>query len=264
MPRLKDAANLEFKPVETILISQPEPSSHRSPFYDLEDKWGVKINWRPFIQVDPVTDKEFRKCRIKPDEYTAVIFTSKNSIDHFFRICEEMRITMPASTKYFCQTNAVANYLQKFIVYRKRKVFVGTKMIGDLHSYFMKHKENEKFLLPTSNLGSKKVVDYLNQEQIEFTEAMMFKTVSCDLSDLSDITYDLLIFFNPLGIKSLFENFSDFNQNNTRIAVFGQATAKAAKEQNLTINILAPSKTAPSMSMAIEEYLEKANIKEDQ
>ena len=250
MPKLKDAANLEFKPVKTILISQPEPNSHRSPFYDLEEKWGVKIDWRPFIQVDPVNDKEFRKCRIKPDEFTAIIFTSKNSIDHFFRICEEMRITMPASTKYFCQTSAVANYLQKFIVYRKRKVFVGAKKIEDLQPYFMKHKENEKFLLPTSNLGSKKVVDFLNMEQIEFTEALMFKTVSCDLSDLSDITYDLLVFFNPLGIKSLFENFPDFQQNNTRIAVFGQHTAMAASEQDIKINILAPSSTAPSMSMA--------------
>ena len=259
MAKLKDAANQEFRPVKTILISQPEPSSHRSPFYDLEEKWNLKIDWRPFIQVDPVTEKEFRKYRIRPDEFTAIIFTSKNSIDHFFRICEDLRVTMPATTKYFCQTNAVANYLQKFIVYRKRKVFVGTKKIEDLHSYFMKHKENEKFLLPTSNLGSKKVVNYLTSEGINFTEAMMFKTVACDLSDLSDITYDMLVFFNPLGIESLYENFPDFKQNNTRIAVFGNHTANATKEHDININILAPSKTAPSMSMAIEEYLEESN-----
>jgi len=259
MAKLENAANQEHKSVKTILISQPEPSSHRSPFYELEEKWNVKIDWRPFIQVDPVTDKEFRKYRIKPDDFTAIIFTSKNSIDHFFRICEDLRITMPVTTKYFCQTEAVANYLQKFIVYRKRKVFVGTKKIEDLHSYFMKHKENEKFLLPTSNLGSKKVVNYLTQEGIDFTEAMMFKTVSCDLTDLSDITYDMLVFFNPLGIKSLFENFPKFMQNNTRIAVFGSHTAKACEEHKISINILAPSKIAPSMSMAIEQYLEKAN-----
>jgi uroporphyrinogen-III synthase len=259
MAKLKDSADQEIRPIKTILISQPEPNSNRSPFYDMEVKWGLKIDWRPFIQVDPVTDKEFRKYRIKPDDFTAIIFTSKNSIDHFFRICEDMRITMPASTKYFCQTNAVANYLQKFIVYRKRKVFVGVKQIEDLHTYFMKHKENEKFLLPTSNLGSMKVVSYLNQEGIEFKEVMMYKTVACDLSDLSSITYDLVVFFNPLGITSLYENFPEFKQKDTRIAVFGEPTERAAREYNLKINILAPSETAPSMKMAIEEYLEAAN-----
>lgn len=259
MSKLRDAANKEFRPVKTILISQPEPSSHRSPFYELEEKWKIKIDWRPFIQVDPVTDKEFRKYRIKPNDFSAVIFTSKNSIDHFFRICEDLRVVMPGSTKYFCKTEAVANYLQKFIVYRKRKVFVGTRIIEDLHNYFMKHKDNEKFLLPTSNLGSIKVVEYLQQEGIDFTEAMMFKTVACDLSDLSDITYDMLVFFNPLGIQSLYENFPDFKQNQTRIAVFGNHTAKACKEHDLDINILAPTDEAPSMSMAIEQYLENAN-----
>lgn len=259
MAKHNDAANQDFRKVKTILISQPEPNSHRSPFYDLEEKWNIKIDWRPFIQVDPVTDKEFRRNRIKPDDFTSIIFTSKNSIDHFFRICEDLRITMPASTKYFCQTNAVANYLQKFIVYRKRKVFVGTKKIEDLHSYFMKHKENEKFLIPTSNLGSKAVVNYLTTEGIDFKEVMMFKTVSCDLSSLSDITYDMLVFFNPLGIVSLFENFPDFDQKDTRIAVYGDHTAKACEDYDITINILAPSVTAPSMSMAIEEYLESSN-----
>jgi uroporphyrinogen-III synthase len=259
MSKLRDAANQEFRPVKTILISQPEPSSNRSPFNELVEKWDLEIDWRPFIQVDPVTDKEFRKYRIKPNDFTAIIFTSKNSIDHFFRICEDLRVSMPASTKYFCQTEAVANYLQKFIIYRKRKVFVGTKNIEDLHNYFNKHKENEKFLLPTSNLGSKKVVNYLTQEGVNFKEAMMFKTVSCDLSDLSDITYDMLVFFNPLGIHSLYENFPDFRQNNTRIAVFGSHTAEACREHDLSINILAPTDEAPSMSMAIEQYLERAN-----
>ena len=259
MSKLKDAVKQVYRPVKTILISQPEPSSHRSPFYELEEKWKVKIDWRPFIQVDPLSDKEFRRYRIRPDEFSAIIFTSKNSIDHFFRICEDMRIIMSATTKYFCLTEAVANYLQKFIVYRKRKVFVGNKMIEDLHNYFQKHKENEKFLLPTSNLGSKAVVNYLMQEKIDFKEVMMFKTVSSDLTDLSDITYDMLVFFNPLGIKSLYENFPDFKQNNTRIAVFGDHTAKACEEYDITINILAPSKTAPSMSMAIEEYLKQSN-----
>jgi len=258
---LKDAANQDFRPVKTILVSQPEPGSNSSPFGELATKWNIKVDFRPFIQVDPVTDKEFRKNRIKLDDFTSIILTSKNAVDHFFRICEEQRVTMPATTKYFCLTEAVANYLQKFIIYRKRKVFLGQKTINDLHPYLIKHKDNEKFLLPTSNLRSKTVCSFLESEGIQFTEVMMYKTVSSDLSDLSDITYDMLCFFNPQGIASLFENFPDFKQNNTRIAVFGKHTQDAALERSLKVNILAPTEKAPSMTMAIEQYLENSNKK---
>ena len=146
-----------YRKIKSILISQPKPE--RSPYYELEEKYGLQIDWRQFIQVEPVTEKEFRKTRIRPDEFTAIIFTAKGAVDHFFRICEEMRIKMPQDTKYFCLSEAIANYLQKFIVYRKRKVFAGKRLITDLKPAFMKHKDNEKFLLPCSNLGAKPVVD---------------------------------------------------------------------------------------------------------
>jgi uroporphyrinogen-III synthase len=245
------------KKVKSILISQPRPD--RSPYFDLEKKYGLKIDFRPFIHVEPVSEKVFRKKRIRPDEFTAVILTSKNGIEHFFRMCEEMRIKMPQNTKYFCISAAVANYLQKFIIYRKRKVFVGKRTINDLAVYLQKHKNNEKFLLPCSNLGSKPVVNFLTQGEFDFKEAMMYRTVSSDLSDLADIIYDVLVFFSPLGIESLYENFPDFKQNETRIAVYGNSTSRAVQERGLTINIKAPSPETPSMTMALEKYILEVN-----
>lgn len=248
------------KKVKTILVSQPKPE--RSPYYELEKKYGLTIDWRPFIHVEPVEVKDFRKTRIRPDEYTSVIFNSKNAVDHFFRICEEMRIKMSQETKYFCLTEAIANYLQKFIVYRKRKVFAGKRTIQDLAPALKKHKAKEKFLMPCSNLGSKAVSNYLDELGLDWKEAMMYQTVSSDLSDLSDVTYDVLVFFSPLGIKSLYENFPDFKQNETRLAVFGTSTSRAVEEHGLTINIKAPEPGTPSMTMALEKYLQVSN-KED-
>ncbi len=247
-----------YKTVKTILVSQPKPE--RSPYYHIEQKWSLQIDWRPFIHVEPVTEKEFRKNRLRPDDFSAIIFTSKNSIEHFFRLCEEMRVKMSMQTKYFCLTEAIANYLQKFIIYRKRKVFVGQRKIHDLHNSFLKHKENEKFLLPCSNLGAKEVVAYLQENECDFQEAMMYRTVASDLSDLSDVTYDVLVFFSPLGIESLYENFPDFKQNNTRLAIFGNSTLKAVEDRGLITNIMAPTPESPSMSMALENYLKKSNI----
>lgn len=249
-----------YKKVKTILVSQPKPE--RSPYYDLEKKYGLTIDWRPFIHVEPVEAKEFRKTRIRPDEYSAIVFTSKNAVDHFFRICEEMRIKMSQDTKYFCLTEAIANYLQKFIVYRKRKVFAGKRKIQDLTTALKKHKAKEKFLLPCSNLGSKAVCQHLDELELDWQEAMMYRTVSSDLSDLSDVTYDVLVFFSPLGIKSLYENFPDFKQNETRLAIFGNSTSRAVEEHGLTINIKAPAPGTPSMTMALEKYLRISN-KED-
>lgn len=249
-----------YKPVQTILVSQPKPA--RSPYYELEEKYGLTIHWRPFIHVEPVPVKEFRKQRIRPDEFTAIVLTSKNAVDHFFRMCEEMRIKMSQDTKYFCLTEAVANYLQKFIVYRKRKVFVGKRKIQDLATAFKKNKK-EKFLLPCSNLGSKMVSAFLDEGGFEWQDALMYKTVSSDLSDLSDVTYDVLVFFSPLGIKSLYENFPDFKQNETRIAVFGNSTSKEVENRGLEINIKAPAPKVPSMTMALEQYLQKSNSTEN-
>jgi uroporphyrinogen-III synthase len=247
-----------YKEVKTILVSQPKPE--RSPYYDLEKKWGLTIDWRQFIHVEPVTEKEFRKNRLRPDEYSAIIFTSKNAIEHFFRLCEEMRVKMSQDTKYFCLSSSIANYLQKFIVYRKRKVFVGKRVISDLSGYFNKHK-GEKYLLPCSNLGAKDVVGFLETNNINFKDVMMYRTVASDLSDLSDVTYDILVFFSPLGIESLYENFPDFKQNETRIAVFGNSTYNEVISRGLNVNIKAPAPESPSMAMALENYLQNSNVK---
>lgn len=246
-----------FKKVKSILISQPKPE--RSPYYDLEQKYGLQIDWRPFIHVEGVSAKDFRKARVRPDEYSSIIFTSRNSIDHFFRVCEEMRIKMSQDTKYFCLSEAISNYLQKFIVYRKRKVFTGKRKIEDLKSYLLKHKDTEKFLLPCSNLGSKDVSSFLDQHNLDWKDAMMYQTVCSDLSDLSDVTYDILVFFSPLGIHSLYENFPTFMQNETRIAVYGKSTQKAVLDHGLKINIEAPLPDTPSMTMALEKYLQQSN-----
>jgi len=248
---------LNYKPVKTILISQPKPT--RSPYFELEGKYNLKIDFRPFIHVEGLEIKEFRKLRLRPDEFSAIIFSSKNSIDHFFRICDELRIKMSGETKYFCLSEAIANYLQKFIVYRKRKVFTGKRVIEDLKNALVKHKDKEKFMLPCSNLGSKKIVSYLTELEVDFTEALMYRTVSSDLSDLSDITYDVLVFFSPRGIESLYDNFPDFKQNDTRIAVFGNSTSQAVIEKGLKINIKAPAPETPSMTMALEKYIRQAN-----
>lgn len=245
-----------YKKVKTILVSQPKPE--RSPYYELEKKYHLQIDWRPFIHVEPVSVREFRKFRIRPDEYTVVIFTSKYAVDHFFRLCDEMRIKMSQDTKYFCVTETIANYLQKFIIYRKRKVFAGNKSIEDLASALKKHK-NEKFLLPCNNLGSQDVTLFLKTQGIEYQDALMYRTVSSDLSDLSDVTYDMLVFFSPQGIESLFDNFPHFKQNETRIAVFGNSTLKAVEEKGLFPNVKAPTPEAPSMTMALELYLQKSN-----
>lgn len=248
-----------FIEIKTILISQPKPE--RSPYYEIEQKYSVKIDWRPFIHVEGVTEKEFRKNRIYPNDFSSVIFTSKTSIDHFFRLCEEMRITMSAETKYFCLSETISNYLQKFIVYRKRKVFAGKRTIQDLKPYLMKHKAKEKFFMPVSNLGAKNVRDFLDKNEFNYKDGVMHKTVCSDLSDLSDVTYDVLVFFSPLGINSLYENFPTFKQNQTRIAVYGKSTKQSVVDHGLNINIMAPAPGIPSMAMALEDYLKKSNKK---
>lgn len=246
-----------YKRVKTILVSQPKPE--RSPYYQLEEKYGLTIDWRPFIHVEGLSAKEFRKFKIYPEEYSAIIFTSLYSIDHFFRMCEELRYKIPEDLKYFCLTEAIANYLQKFIIYRKRKVFYGARTILDLKSPLIKHREKERFLLPCSNLAAPEVTSFLRDNKFNFHEALMYQTVSSDLSDLRDIFYDVLVFFSPLGIKSLNDNFPDFQQKETRIAVFGESTLKAAEEAGLYINIKAPTSELVSMPMALGAYLKLSN-----
>jgi uroporphyrinogen-III synthase len=246
--------------IKKILVSQPKPSTTKSPYFDLSEKNNVKIDFRPFIQVEGVSSKEFRQQKINILDHTAVIFTSRTAIDHFFRICEETRVTVPDDMKYFCISEATAFYLQKYIVYRKRKIFHSTGKFPDLVEVIKKHKQ-EKFLVPLSDIHKPEIPNLLTKAKIKFTKAILYRTVSSDLSDLKDINYDVLVFFSPSGIKSLMQNFPDFEQKDTLIASFGPATAKAVKEAGLRLDIQAPMPQAPSMTAALEMYIKKHNKK---
>jgi uroporphyrinogen-III synthase len=244
--------------VKTILVSQPEPKVENSPYFELQQKFKVKIDFRPFIHVEGVNAKDVRLQKIDISQYTAIILTSKNAVDHFFRVAEEMRYKVPEGLKYFCQSEAIAYYLQKYVVYRKRKIYVGQKDFADMTPLIKKYKD-EKFLLPASDQLNVEAPITLNNLKVDWTQATFYKTVMSDLSDLADVYYDVLAFFSPTGIKSLFMNFPDFEQNNTRIAVFGSTTQKEALEHGLRVDIMAPSPEAPSMTMALEKYIAKAN-----
>lgn len=255
LKQLKEPNSLKVK---SILVSQPKPETDKSPYFDLAKKCNVKIDFRPFIHVEGIPAAEFRKDRINIAEHTAVILTSKNAVDHFFRICQEMRVSIPDTLKYFCISESTAYYLQKYVVYRKRKIFHGKQTFLDLIDVIKKHKE-EKFLLPCSDKHKEEVPEVLDQLNINYTKAIIYKTVCSDLSDLADVNYDVLVFFSPSGIKSLFQNFPKFKQNKTRIAAFGPTTAKAVKEAGLKLDIHAPMPAAPSMTMALEQYISKVN-----
>jgi uroporphyrinogen-III synthase len=255
LKKVKEPNSLKVK---SILVSQPKPETEKSPYFDLAKKCNVKIDFRPFIHVEGITAADFRKDRINIAEHTAIILTSKNAVDHFFRICQETRVAIPDTLKYFCISESTAYYLQKYVVYRKRKIFHGKQTFLDLIDIIKKHKE-EKFLLPCSDKHKEEVPEVLDQLNINYTKAILYKTVCSDLSDLADVNYDVLVFFSPSGIKSLFQNFPKFKQNNTRIAAFGPTTAKAVKEAGLKLDIHAPMPAAPSMTMALEQYISKAN-----
>ncbi|MHC5201908.1 uroporphyrinogen-III synthase [Myroides sp. LJL119] len=244
--------------VKTILVSQPAPKVENSPYFELEQKYKVKIDFRPFIHVEGVEAKEVRHQKIDLNNFTAIILTSKNSVDHFFRVAEEMRYKVPETLKYFCQSEAVAYYLQKYVVYRKRKIYVGQKDFVELAPLIKKYKD-EKFLLPASDQLNHDVPATLNDLKVNWTPGIFYRTVMSDLSDLADVKYDVLAFFSPTGIKSLFKNFPDFKQDSTRIAVFGTTTQKEALDNDLRIDIMAPAPQAPSMTMALEKYIQKVN-----
>ena len=247
-----------LKKIKNILVTQSAPTDAKSPYFDIEKKYNIKVDFRSFIEVEGVAFKEFRKQKITILEHTAIIFTSRNAIDHFFRICKEAKIETPSDMKYFCITEQTANYLQKYIVIRKRKVFTGTKTALDLLEVIKKHK-SENFLFPCSNKRQKDLPDYMGTNDFKITEAVMYETVSSDLSDLENVFYDVLAFYSPSGITSLMENFPGFKQNNTRIAAFGPTTAQAVKDANLILDIQAPMPNAPSMTGALEQYIKQAN-----
>ena len=247
-----------LKKVKSILVTQSAPADAKSPYFEIEKKYNVKVDFRPFIEVQGIAYKEFRKQKIDILKHTAIIFTSRNAIDHFFAICKDFKIEMPAEMKYFCISDQTAHYLQKYIVIRKRKLFVGLKTAEDLFDYFKKHK-SEKYLFPCSDIRKEDIPSYMEKQGIAFTEAIIYHTVAADLSDLADVKYDILAFFSPSGIKSLRQNFPDFVQGKTRIAAFGPTTAQAVRDMGLLLDIEAPMPNAPSMTGALELFIKKAN-----
>ena len=242
--------------IKTILISQPEPSNENSPYSKLERKYKVKIDFRPFIHVEGLKAKKVRSQKVDFSKFNNIVLTSRNAVDHFFRIAEEMRFKVPDQTKYFCQSEAVAFYLQKYVVYRKRKIYVGNNSFDDLETTFQKFI-GEKYLVPTSGSLNPEIVSKLDSFEISWDRVQLYKTVVSDLSDLSNVSYDLLVFFSPLGIHSLFENFPEFEQKKTLIAVYGKTTLEAAENKNLRVDIKVPTEESRSMSMGIENYLNK-------
>lgn len=240
--------------VKSVLVSQPKPTDENSPYYALAKKYSLKIDFRNFIQIEGVTVNEYRKQGLDPVKFTAIILTSKNAVDHFFRIVRELKTEMPPDTKYFCVGETTALYLQKYIVVRKRKLYVGEKTTGDLIEIIKKHK-TEKFLYPCSDIHRTDLTDYMHQNSFDLKEAIIYHTIPCDLADLKGVKYDLLCFFSPSGIDSLFKNFPEFVQADTRVAVFGPTTAKAAIENGLRVDIEAPLPNMPSLTGAIELYL---------
>ncbi|MDC0099847.1 MAG: uroporphyrinogen-III synthase [Crocinitomicaceae bacterium] len=242
--------------IKTILVSQPKPEGKKSPYFDLAEKYELKIDFRSFIHVDGIDAQEFRTQKIDLAEHTAVILTSKTAVDHFFRISQEMRFTVPDSMKYFCISEAVAYYLQKYVAYRKRKIFFGKQTIVDLVDVLKKHKK-ENFLLPCTDRLRDNIPATLESNDLNFTKAVLYRTVASDLSDLENVYYDMLVFYSPGGIESLLKNFPDFRQNDTVIAAFGPTTANAIVKNNLRLDLHAPQPNAPSMTGAIENFVKE-------
>lgn len=243
--------------IKTILVSQPKPEGEKSPYFDLAEKYKLKIDFRPFIRVEGINAQEFRTQRVNFADFTAVILTSKNAVDHYFRMAQETRFTVPDTMKYFCISEAIALYLQKYVTYRKRKIFFGKQTIEELVETMRKHK-GEKYLLPCTDILRDKIPETLEQHKIDFAKAMLYRTVASDLSDLENVSYDMLVFFSPGGIESLFKNFPDFKQNDTIIAAFGPTTANAVIKNNLRLDVHAPQPNAPSMTAAIENYVKES------
>lgn len=243
--------------IKKILVSQPKPASEKSPYYEIASKYGVEIIFRPFIKVESLSSKEFRQQKISILDHTAVVFTSRHAIDHFFQLCKEMRVTIPEDMKYFCITETVALYIQKYVQYRKRKVFFGsTGKINDLIPTMVKHK-TEKYFVPLSDVHNDEIKDLLDAKKLQHTEGVMYRTVSNDFAPDEPFDYDMLIFFSPSGIQSLLKNFPNFVQGDIAIGSFGPTTAKAVRDAGLRLDLEAPSPEFPSITAALEDYVKK-------
>lgn len=243
--------------IKKILVSQPKPSSEKSPYYDIASRYDVELVFRPFIKVEGITAKEFRAQKVNILDYTAVVFTSRHAIDNYFTLAKEMRITIPEDMKYFCVTETISLYIQKYVQYRKRKVFFGTTgKIDDLIPTMAKHK-SEKYLVPMSDVHNDSVAKMLDAKKLVHRECVMYRTVSNDFTpeEVKNFDYDMLIFFSPSGIESLTKNFPGFNQGEIAIATFGPATAKAVKDAGLRLDLEAPTEKYPSMTSALQHFL---------
>lgn len=244
--------------VKSLLVCQPRPEGDKSPYFELAKKFNLKVDFRPFIEVQGLTAKEFRQQKINILDYTAIILNSRNSVDHFFRLCAELKLEMPPEMKYFCVNESIANYLAKYIQVRKRKVFVGKGTETELFPLFKNHAK-EKYLFACSDWRKQDIEKYMKKAKIHFKEAFFYRIQSADLSDLSNVNYDIIAFFSPADIRSLFENFPDFKQNKTVLAGWGATTHKAIKDAKLSLNVQAPSPVSPSMSMAISQFIVDVN-----
>ncbi len=246
--------------IKQVLISQPQPDSEKSPYTEIIKQFNLEITFRKFFNIESVGARDFRKHRINIPEFTAIIFTSKHAIDQFFNLCEELRVMISDQTKYFCTSEAIALYLQKYVQYRKRKIFFGKNNFIELLDLIKKHKD-EKYLFPCGENHKKSIPQLLKQNKIQFFSAPIYRTVSANLSDVRLEDYQMLVFFSPFGIESLKTNFPDYQQGDTILATFGEATAKAAKKYGFTVHIAAPTEKSPSMIMAIQEYLQNHSKK---
>lgn len=242
--------------IKRVLVSQPKPASEKSPYFDIAEKYGVSIDFHPFIKVEALSSKEFRQQRISILDYSAVILTARTAIDHFFHLSEELRIAVPDTMKYFCMTEAIAVYLQKYITYRKRKVFYGTGKPEDLVTLVAKHAK-EKYLMPVSDVHKEDLMSLLDAKKVNYKKAVMYRTVSNDFDEGEKLDYDMLVFFSPAGIASLTKNFPDFKQGDTRIGCFGPTTAKAVRDAGFRLDLEAPTPEAPSMTAALDLYLKE-------
>jgi uroporphyrinogen-III synthase len=255
---VKNGVNTSTITVKSILITQPKPDTERSPYFELARKYDVFLDFFPFIRVEGISAKDFRKQKIEISGFTAVVFTSRNAIDHFFRLCEEMKVTVSQDTKYFCITESVALYLQKFILYRKRKVFYGADGTNkSMFDVINKHKENERFLYPCSeNQQDNEIVNWLKTNNCGYATPFMYRTISNDVKEIiGSKSYDIICFFTPSGVKSLLDSFPGFTQNGTKLGAFGLNTSKAIEQAGLTLDIKAPQPQTPSMVAALEQYL---------
>ncbi len=242
--------------IKSILVSQPAPTDEKSPYHELARKYGLKIDFRPFIKVEAVPAQDFRQERVSILDHSAVVLTSRNAVDHFFRMCKELRLTVPESMKYFCVSESVAYYVQKYIVYRKRKVFIGKQTFADLMDVIKKHKE-ETYLVPCSDIQTSEIPALMDKAGVKYTNSVFYRTVASDLSDIKKLEYDMLVFFSPGGIESLRKNFPKFKQDKVAIAAFGATTAKAVVENGYRLDLEAPMPEAPSMTGAIEWYIKR-------